>query len=400
MPALIVERALANKTGAGFEHRARKVPSPQNKKDNEIMAWSFSLGKIAGTEVRIHITFLLLVAWFGVTAGIKGGQAEAVSAVVFILAVFACVLAHEYGHVLTARHFGIGTRDITLLPIGGVASIERMPEKPAQEILIAIAGPAVNVVIAALLFTVFGANLKPERLAAINEQGIDLVTRLALVNVMLVLFNLLPAFPMDGGRVLRAVLSLRLDRSRATRIAATVGQAIAFALGFLGLFGNPMLIFIALFVFLAASHETYAVEIEEATKGVSMSDATITSFATLDTQSSVGQAVRALLATSQREFPVIDGAGQLRGVLTRDGIIRALAEKGPDTPVLDVMERDIAVLNRRAPLAEAVSLLQTRGQSLVGVVDDDLRVTGIITLENLAEFMLVRNAAPGFRDAA
>lgn len=364
------------------------------------MRWSFSLGKLFGTEVRIHITFLLLVAWFGVTAGIKGGQAESVSAVVFILAVFACVLAHEFGHVLTARCFGIGTRDITLLPIGGVASIERMPEKPTQEILIALAGPAVNVVIAGLLFMAFGASLNPERLAAINEQGIDLVTRLALVNVMLVLFNLLPAFPMDGGRVLRAILSTRLDRARATRIAATIGQAVAFGLGFLGLFGNPMLIFIALFVFLAASHETYAVEIEEATKGVSISHATITSFAKLDTQASVGHAVRALLATAQREFPVIDGAGQLRGVLTRDGMIRALAEKGPDTPVLDVMERDVLVINRRAPLAEAVSLLQSSGQSLVGVVDDDLRVTGIITLENLAEFMLVSQAAPGFRHTA
>jgi stage IV sporulation protein FB len=366
-----------------------------------MMGWSISLGRIAGTEVRIHLTFFLLVAWFAVSAGSRGGQAAAVEAVVFILAVFACVLAHEYGHVLTARRFGIGTKDITLLPIGGVASIERMPEKPGQELLIALAGPAVNVVIALVLFIVFGARIDAERMAtAVEDQRIDLVTRLALVNVMLVVFNMIPAFPMDGGRVLRALLSYRLDRSRATRIAASIGQAVAFGLGFLGLFGNPMLLFIALFVFLAASHESYAVELGEATKGVATRKATITSFATLDTQATVRQAVETLLATTQREFPITDGAGRLRGVLTRDGMIRALAATGPDTPVLDVMERDVVTINCHAPLSEAVSAVHTSARPLVGIVDDDARVVGIITLENLAEYMMVDAASRGWREVA
>jgi stage IV sporulation protein FB len=363
-----------------------------------MMGWSISLGRIAGTEVRIHVTFFLLVAWFAVSAGSRGGQTAALEAVVFILAVFACVLAHEYGHVLTARAFGIGTRDITLLPIGGVASIERMPEKPGQELLIALAGPAVNVVIVAALVMLLDVRLEPERLAAaVEDQKLDLLTRLALVNMMLVIFNMIPAFPMDGGRVLRALLSYRLDRARATRIAAYIGQMAAFGLGFLGLFGNPMLIFIALFVFLAASHEAYAVELGEATKGVTSRRATITSFATLDTQSTVGQAVETLLATTQREFPVTDGGGRLRGVLTRDGMIRALADKGPDTPVLEVMERDVTTINARAPLSEAVSALQTSGQSLIGIVDDAGRVVGMITLENLAEYMMVDAASRGWR---
>lgn len=363
-----------------------------------MMGWSISLGRIAGTEVRIHLTFFLLIAWFALAAGSRGGQAAAIEAVVFILAVFACVLAHEYGHVLVARRFGIGTRDITLLPIGGVASIERMPEKPGQELLIALAGPAVNVVIALVLFTVFGARIDPERMAAaVEDQKIDLVTRLALVNVILVVFNMIPAFPMDGGRVLRALLSYRLDRAYATRIAASIGQAVAFGLGFLGLFGNPILLFIALFVFLAASHESYAVEISEATKGVTTRKATITSFATLDTQATVGQAVETLLATTQREFPVTDGAGRLRGVLTRDGMIRALAATGPATPVLDVMERDVTTINRQAPLSEAVTALQTSGRPLVGIIDDEARVVGIITLENLAEYMMVNAASREWR---
>lgn len=362
------------------------------------MSWSVVLGRIAGTEVRVHLTFFLLIAWFAISAGARGGQSAALEAVVFILAVFACVLAHEFGHVLVARRFGIGTRDITLLPIGGVASIERMPDKPGQELLIALAGPAVNVVIALLLFTVFGAQLDTERMAAaIEEQRSDLVTRLALVNVMLVVFNLIPAFPMDGGRVLRALLSYRLDRARATRIAASIGQAAAFGLGFLGLFGNPLLLFIALFVFIAAAQENYAVELDAATAGVAMHRATITAFETLDTQSTVGQAVDVLLATSQREFPVTDGAGRLRGVLTRDGMIRALTATGPQTPVLDAMERNVATVNRHAPLAEAVTALQASGQALVGVLDDDGRVIGIVTLENLAEYMMVHAAGRNWR---
>lgn len=358
------------------------------------MAWSISLGRIAGTEVRIHLTFFLLVAWFAIVAGSRGGQWAALDAVLYILAIFACVVAHEYGHVLTARHFGIGTRDITLLPIGGVASLERMPEKPGQELLVALAGPAVNVVIAFLLVAVFGASLDMSQLAvAVDDQQVSFATRLAIINVLLVAFNLIPAFPMDGGRVLRALLSYRLDRVRATRIAARIGQAFAFLLGFLGLFGNPLLIFIALFVFLAASHEAYAVEIGETTKGVSMRQATITSFTTLETNATVGEAATALLSTTQREFPVTDGAGRLRGVLTRDGMVKALAATGPGTPVLEVMERDVNVVNCHAPLAEAVKILYSSGKPLVGVVDDSDRVVGIITLENLAEYMMVSEAS-------
>lgn len=366
-----------------------------------MMGWSISLGRIAGTEVRIHLTFFLLIAWFAFAAGSKGGQAAAVEAIVFILAMFGCVLAHEYGHVLMAQHFGIGTRDITLLPIGGVASIERMPEKPGQELLIALAGPAVNVVIALLLFTVFGARLDLEKATGtVGDLKIDFVTRLALVNVMLVVFNIIPAFPMDGGRVLRALLSYRLDRARATRIAASIGQVAAFGLGFLGLFGNPLLLFIALFVFLAASHEAYVVELGEAAKGVTTRKATITSFATLDTKATVHQAVDMLLATTQREFPVTDGGGRLRGVLTRDGMIRALAATGPDTPVLGVMERDVVTINCHAPLSEAITALQTSDSPLVGIVDDEARVVGIITLENLAEYMMIDAASRGWRELA
>ncbi|MBM3607250.1 MAG: CBS domain-containing protein, partial [Alphaproteobacteria bacterium] len=290
--------------------------------------------------------------------------------------------------------------DITLLPIGGVASMERMPAQPEQELLIALAGPAVNVVIAFVLIAFFGANLSGGQfVTALEQNKLDFASRLALVNVMLTVFNLLPAFPMDGGRVLRALLSFRLPRARATRIAANIGQAVAFVLGFAGLFGNPMLIFIALFVFIAAAHEAYSVELGEAAKDASISRAAITAFERLDTSATIGQAVDLLLATTQREFPVTDGAGRLRGVLTRDGMIKALAESGPQTPVIEAMESDVVTINHRAPLAEAVLVLEGGGQSFVGVIDDHDRVTGIVTLENLAEYMLVSKASEGWRAA-
>ena len=355
--------------------------------------WSVSLGRIAGTEIRVHFTFLLLILWFGLVAGMQSGADAAVDAMVFILAVFGCVVLHEYGHILTARWFGIATRDITLLPIGGIASIERMPDKPAQELVVALAGPAVNGLIAAILIVLFGADVNVERtVAAVDDLKFDFATRLALANVMLGLFNLIPAFPMDGGRVLRALLSLRFGRVRATRIAARIGHAIALGLGFLGLFGNPILVFIALFIFLAASQEAYATELGEAARGAGVLDATMTAFATLDMRSIVSQGVDKLLSSAQRDFPVTDGAGRLQGILTRDGIIRALTDRGPETPVIDVMERPVATVDRRAPLSEAVAKLQG-GQPLVGVVDDDGRLVGLVTLENLAEYMMVVQAS-------
>jgi stage IV sporulation protein FB len=354
-----------------------------------------------GTEVRIHLTFLLLIAWIAISAGAQGGSTAALDAVTFVLAVFVCVVLHEFGHALMARCFGIRTRDITLLPIGGVASIEQMPEKPGQELLIAIAGPLVNVAIAAALFWSFGDLIQSEVAKLTTDtQEVSLLTRLALVNVGLVAFNLIPAFPMDGGRVLRALLSIWIGRTRATRVAAGIGQAAAFALGFAGLFGNPLLVFIALFVFLAATHESYAIELSEATKGVSMRQATITAFETLNTQATVGQAVDKLLGTSQREFPVTDAAGHLRGVLTRDGMIRALAATGPDTPVIDAMDRDVPTIGHRAPLAQALATLESAGQPLLVVVDDEQRVFGLVTLENLAEYMMVTEAGRHWRKPA
>jgi stage IV sporulation protein FB len=224
------------------------------------MSWSLNIGSVAGTAIRIHVTFLLFLAWiFGVNY-FSGGPQVAWSSLLFVVLLFLCVLLHEFGHIFTARGFGVRTPDVILLPIGGVARLERIPEKPSEEFLIAIAGPAVNVVIALLLMAVGGANLSAGHLSSTLEaSNVSMVDRLAAVNLFLALFNLIPAFPMDGGRVLRALLASRLGYVRATEIAAMIGQGVALVLGFLGLFGNPLLLFIAIFVYLAASSEAHLV---------------------------------------------------------------------------------------------------------------------------------------------
>ena len=225
------------------------------------MGWSLNIGSIAGTAIRIHITFILFLVWIFGANYMSGGPQQAWGGLIFVVLLFACVLLHEFGHIFTARHFGVSTPDVILLPIGGVARLERIPEKPSEEFLVAIAGPAVNVAIAALLIAIGGATLQADRLATLGGASASLVDRLAAVNLFLALFNLIPAFPMDGGRVLRALLATRLGYVHATEVAATIGQWVAFALGFLGLFGNPLLIFIAIFVYLAATSEAHIVAI-------------------------------------------------------------------------------------------------------------------------------------------
>ena len=222
------------------------------------MGWSINIGSIAGTAIRIHITFLLFLAWIFFASYTAGGAEAAWNSLVFMLLLFACVVAHEFGHIFMARRFGVTTPTVTLLPIGGVAQLERIPEKPWEEFLVAIAGPAVNIVISAALVLLLGASLEPRNLAAVDDVSVGILDRLAIVNIFLVLFNMIPAFPMDGGRVLRAALASRLGYARATTIAASIGQFFAFFLGFLGLFGNPLLIFIAIFVYLAAASEAHS----------------------------------------------------------------------------------------------------------------------------------------------
>jgi Zn-dependent protease len=358
------------------------------------MFWSVNIGSIAGTSIRMHFTFLLFLVWIFVASWVSGGQAAAWSGLLFMVLLFTCVLAHEFGHIFTARAFGVPTPDVTLLPIGGVARLARIPEKPSEEFLIAIAGPLVNVAITAGLVLFGGAHLDLAQLATMESTKISLVDRLAEVNLFLALFNMIPAFPMDGGRVLRALLAIKLGHVRATEIAAAIGQLVAFALGFLGLFGNPLLIFIAVFVYLAASSEAHLVAVRAMTRDVPVSAAMMTEFATLKPDEHIDAAIETLLRTSQSEFPVIDDGQRLVGLLDRDGMIRALKTLGPDARVAQAMATDVPTVGSRGRLEDAFRILQERSAPAVGVADVAGRLVGLITSETVSEMLMVQSALP------
>jgi Zn-dependent protease/CBS domain-containing protein len=361
------------------------------------MSWSIPIGAVKGTEIRLHLTFLLFLLWIGIAHHAEGGWDAALQGVVFMALLFLCVLLHELGHVFAARRYGIQTPDITLLPIGGVARLERIPEEPGQELVVALAGPAVNLVIAALLWLALGGIVPPEGLE-VQRPGVDMLARLASVNIFLALFNLIPAFPMDGGRVLRALLSYRMGNVRATQVAAGIGQALAFGLGLLGLFGNPILIFIALFVWLGAGAEAHQAQLRQVSRGLLAGDAMVTRFEALSPAATVADAAECLIRTTQHEFPVVDGAGKLRGVLTRDAMVQALHARGPEAPVLEAMEARIPLVHHRQPLSEALRLLSEGGGTpAIGVVDGAGRLMGYVSSETIGEMMLVQAALPSAR---
>ncbi len=353
---------------------------------------SVRLFEVAGTSVRVHFTFLILLAWIATIYWMQGGPQAAVYGIAFIVILFACVVMHEFGHIFAARQFGIKTPDITLLPIGGVASLERMPEEPVQEIFVALAGPAVNLVLAGLLFALFPDQINIARLQEMQYAPGDLISQVALANVVLFVFNLIPAFPMDGGRVLRALLALSMSYHKATRAAAGVGQAIAILFGVLGLLGNPLLILIALFIFLAASGEADVVESSFLTRGYSARDAMITQFETLNAQDDLDQAARKLLETTQQEFPIVDQHNRLEGVLTREALIEGLRATGGQTRIANVMIRDVDHVREGAPLSEIQKLLQMKHVVMVAVVNPAGQLAGYINFENFSELVMMRRA--------
>jgi stage IV sporulation protein FB len=359
-----------------------------------LMSWSLNIGTIAGTAVRVHVTFLLFLGWIFGASWIVGGPEAAWQGLAFLVLLFACVVAHEFGHIFTARAFGVSTPDVTLLPIGGVARLERIPEEPYEEFLVAIAGPLVNVAIAIALILIAGANVSMGDLYAVESPKASMVDRLAAVNLFLAVFNMIPAFPMDGGRVLRALLASRMGYVRATEIAAFIGQGVAFALGFIGLLSNPMLIFIAIFVYLAASSEAHMVAIRAMARGVPVSAAMMTQFATLTPDAHVEDAVQTLLRSSQTDFPVVDAAGKPVGVLGRSDLIRALNQLGRAARVADAMTTEVPTIGQRRCLDEAFRLLQERSAPAVAVVDDSGRLVGLVTSETIGEMLMLQKALP------
>ncbi len=363
---------------------------------------------MAGIEVRIHFTFFLLLAFFAWQAYAAEGTTAAVGVVIFVLVLFLCVLLHEFGHAFAARAFGIRTPDITLLPIGGVARLARMPSSPWQELVIAIAGPAVNVVIVALIALALGGFPNPQGAGVSEEAGAKLLGDLFFLNTVLIVFNLLPAFPMDGGRVLRALLAMQMRHATATLIAARVGQVLAVLFGIaaiipghyliLSLFGfpvlstgNPMLLFIAMFVFMGAQQELAYARMRGEALDVRVGQAMITRFQTLPAAVRAGEVPALLSGTDQSVFPLVDASLHLRGLATRDELLQAARELPAQSPA-DCVARQIPVVHPETALEEALELMQRLAEPILAVVNASGQIVGLVSQVHLAELTRLRDA--------
>jgi len=336
-------------------------PRAPSSRRSGFLGPSLSLGEVAGIPIRVHWSFALLLAWVAFSHFTRSGSiATTLAGLLFVLVIFGCVVLHELGHSLTALRFGIRTRSITLSPIGGLAAFESFPRNWRQELLVTLAGPAVNAVIAALVLPVvlLAAPFSPVFVEPFSTTGNFLFMILA-ANVMLTAFNLIPAFPMDGGRILRALLAARGDRARATHVAARTGQAFAVLLGLAGLFLSPFLVLIAVFVFLAAEAERRSVLVEEARTGATVSDVMRHSFETVRHSDTVDEAVRRALRTGQHDLPVMyDGA--LQRIVDLPTLIAARARGPGDARVAEIVPADIAPVSPCDELARIHRAMQSR----------------------------------------
>jgi Zn-dependent protease/CBS domain-containing protein len=353
------------------------------------------MGRIAGIRIQIHATFLILLVWVALQGYQAGGSARAAAlGVLFILAIFASVVLHELGHALAARRYGVPTRDITLLPIGGVARLERMPEQPRQELVIALAGPAVTAAIAVAIYAVLAAiDATSAAPIDVRRPGTAFLAQLMWSNIWILGFNMLPAFPMDGGRVLRALIAMRTgDYVRATELAAGVGKvfAVLFAVAGLFWFEQPLLVFIALFVWLGAAGEAATAQFRGAVDGVPVAHAMIRDVRTIGPGDTLDVAARHILDGFQQDFPVVDGS-RVVGVLTRKQLMKALAENGLHAPVGSVMERTFQTAQPTEPLANAFARLQSCNCHTIPVVSDG-RLVGVLTADSVGEYLMIDSA--------
>lgn len=357
-------------------------------------SWSLRLGKFFGIDVFVHWTFWILIVWiFLMHARSANGLSEGLWGVLFILALFGCVVLHEFGHALTAKRFGVKTRDITLYPIGGIASFESMPEQPAHELLISLAGPMVNIVIAAGLWIYLRASGQMPDVSSMNDgqlTNLPFLFSIMMANSILAVFNLIPAFPMDGGRVFRALLGFAMDKSTATRIAASLGQLLAIVFVFLGFFFNFWLVFIGLFIFLGAGGEAAAEQTKAALTGLTVRDALMHRFTVLRPDSQLKDAVDALLNSQESAFVVEEG-GKPVGLLTRTEIVKGLSEGGNEAPVSGFMIKDFFIVSPETQLFDFFQQSSEKGQNVALVMADD-KFEGLIDVENVQEKLMIQEA--------
>ena len=362
------------------------------------MKWVYTIGRVAGTEIKVHLTFVLFLGWWALLGYQAQGVSGAISAALLLLALFACILLHEFGHILMARRFGVRTPDVILLPIGGVARLERIPDEPKQELLIALAGPAVTAGLAVIFYLILKLTGGDADVGHLNPIA-PFLNQLLVTNVWLLLFNMIPAFPMDGGRVLRALLASRMGLVRGTRVAATLGQTLALAGGLYGITAQrPFLVLIAFFVFLGASAEAQVVETRAAGEGLQVSQMMVTNFRTIPVYATLADAVDLLLSGEQREFPVVDNNGRIEGMLTRDNLIKGLSKSGPGTPVSEAMTPGVPAVSPTLGFQEAMERLRSSKLPALPVVDPAGALIGLLTSDNITDLLLVKRAQPDGRE--
>ena len=369
----------------GHPSRAQPIPSRRPAR------WSWRVAEISGIGISVHATFLLLIVWVAAALWFEVRDPGSVaSGVALLLLLFACVLLHELGHALTAQRFGFVTREIILLPIGGIARLERMPDDPKQSLWITLAGPTVNIAIAAVLFLALRATGAWEPVASVSLTRGPFIERLMLVNFSLAVFNMLPAFPMDGGRALRALLATRLDDRRATRIAARLGQVMAVLFAVVGWFANPLLVLIALFVWTGATQEAAMADLRASLRGVPVGRVMLTAMRSLTPDEPLTTAIDLAQHGGQRDFPVVQD-GRLVGLLTRADLLQGLTTRGPQSTVADVMQREFQTLDPREMLDAALGRLDASQTSAAPVVQDG-RLIGLLTTDTISEFLNVQAA--------
>ena len=323
------------------------------------------------------------------------------------LLLFACVILHELAHSLIAMHYGVTVREITLLPIGGVAQMEEMPAKPAQELKMSLAGPLTNIAIAILLILIclplgIRSTMRVEELfqvlGTVSWRG--LIVYLVSANLTLGLFNLVPAFPMDGGRVLRAFLAMRMDYARATAIAVSIGQGLAVLLGLWGFMGGDFIsIFIAIFIYLGAGQEGKMVEVKSVLEGMQVRQAMSRPVQTVTPTDTMSEVVELILQGLQADFPVLEG-DRLVGMLTEGDVLLALHKQGADTPVGQVMHRQFAVARPEETLVEVQGQMSAARLRTVPVVERD-RLVGLLTAQDINEaYRLLKVLPEGWGGAA
>lgn len=364
------------------------------------MSANLNVGKFAGIRVQIHWSFWLLILWIVYREISRGRGLETIlwsSGFIFVL--FLCVVLHEYGHALTARRYGVKTNKITLLPIGGVADLEQMPRKPMQEFWVAIAGPLVNVTIALLLyfFVPFETILdqsQEELRQTLNSIGPDnFIFYLFSTNVILVLFNLLPAFPMDGGRVLRALLSLKMSRLKATKVASSIGQFLAAGLFFFGLFYSPILILIGIFVFFGAQSESSMIQQQSLLEGYRVKDAMRTGITKVKPDQTLDDIVELLISGAEKNF-IVEENNEIRGILYHDELIKSFQSHDRNTAVREVMNTNYDTLGATENLTTIFKKMKTSNKTFFPVVDGK-ETKGAIDNENLNEFIAVKAMLEG-----